>query len=62
MKLITIVEGEQPTVTYKQLGDGSWSARIVAPSGKIYVHTNRDRRVLEKLVKERYMSPNVKWA
>jgi hypothetical protein len=50
--------GEPPTkpvITYRTNGDGSTTARIVLPNGNVEVHSNKNRRVLEKLVHDRYI-------
>ncbi len=62
MKLSAVSENSgQPTVAYRQNGDGTYTVRVVAPNGKVFVHTNRDKRALEKIVRERYTNPNITW-
>lgn len=43
-----------PKITWKTNGDKSYTVRIEYAPDKVYVHTNKDHRALEKLVKERY--------
>ena len=50
----------EPKVTYKVNGDDSFTVRIVMPNGRIIVHTNKNRRILEKLVKDRYLNNHSK--
>jgi len=47
-------EEQGPQVAYRQLGDGSWSARVTDGGEVVGVHTNRNRAALQKLVWERY--------
>jgi hypothetical protein len=57
MKVLDIVienEDKEPSVTYRQNGDGSWNVRIVTSTGGVIVHTRKKRSDLEKIVKERY--------
>lgn len=51
MKVTDLFESE-PTVTYKQNGDGSWCAKIVTSTGGVKVHTRKTRAELEKIVKQ----------
>ena len=43
-----------PKITWRQLGDKSWTVRIEYDADHVYVHTNKKRDVLEKIVKDRY--------
>lgn len=52
MKIIELLESNK--ITYRENGDKSWTVRIETPEGKIYVHTNKKRSELEKIVKARY--------
>ena len=57
MDLKDIFEGEvEKPVSYKwrQNGDGSHTVRIEYKNGTVRVHTNKNKQVLVKLVKERY--------
>lgn len=40
-----------PSITYRQLGDGSWVARIVTSTGGVIAHTRKKRSELDKVVK-----------
>ena len=43
-----------PEVKYRQSGDGSWTVRVDYGNDRVYVHTNKKRDALEKIVKDRY--------
>lgn len=44
-------ELKKPSITYRQLGDGSWVAKVVSNTGGVIVHTRKKRSELEKVVK-----------
>jgi hypothetical protein len=46
----------KPTVTYREAGDGSWTVKVDYGNGKVFVHTNKKKAALEKLVSDRYGS------
>lgn len=56
MRIDEVFGGEliTPKVTWKTMSDGSNVVRIEYREDKVFVHTNKNRSVLEKLVKERY--------
>lgn len=63
MKLNEILESEEPItpkVQYKQHSDGGWTVRVEYRPDKVYVHVNKSRSALEKIVKDRY-GPKVFW-
>lgn len=43
-----------PTTTWRKVGDGSWVVRVDYGNDRVFVHTNRKREALEKIVKDRY--------
>lgn len=54
MKVNTLLEQNENTkITWRQNGDGSWTARIER-DGRVFVHTNKNKATLEKLVNSRY--------
>lgn len=56
MKLSQLMESDPitPEIKYSERGDKSWSVRIDYGNGKVYVHSNKNKKALEKIVKERY--------
>ena len=54
MKIEQLFEELDPIIKWKQNGDKSWTVRIQYGDDKVYVHTNKKRDALEKIVKERY--------
>lgn len=60
MKIIDVLESVEahqpvtPEIKYRESGDKSWTVRIDYGNGRVYVHTNKDKRALEKIVRERY--------
>lgn len=49
-----------PKITWRTNGDGSFTVRIEYGPDKVYVHTNKNRKVLQDLVAKRYAPRN--WA
>lgn len=47
-------EKAEPSVKYHKHGDGSWTARVEYPDGRVFVHTNKDRGKLAKLISDRF--------
>lgn len=43
-----------PKITWRTNGDGSFTIRVEYAPDKVYVHTNKVRKVLEQLIKDRY--------
>lgn len=60
MKLSSILESYDekkpitPTVKYRVNGDGSYTVRVDYGNGKVFVHSNKSKAALEKIVKEKY--------
>lgn len=59
MKLLKdILESEDklvtPEVKWKTNGDGSYTVRVDYGNDRVFVHTNKKREVLEKILKDRY--------
>jgi hypothetical protein len=55
-RILTATQNEliTPSVKYRQLGDGAWLVRIEYTPEHIFIHSNKKRQVLEKIVKDRY--------
>lgn len=49
-------DSEKHVVKYRQLGDGSWAARITHKGEIRAVHINKSRSALEKVVKDKFES------
>jgi len=43
-----------PKVTWRVNGDKSHTLRVDYGNDKVYVHSNKDKRVLEKMLRDRY--------
>lgn len=43
-----------PEIKWKTNGDGSFTIRVDYGNDRVYVHTNKDRKVLERMIKDRY--------
>lgn len=56
MKVTDLFESEAitPKITWRTNGDGSTTVRIEYRPDKVYVHSNKKREALEKIVKDRY--------
>jgi hypothetical protein len=57
----SLTTSEKPKVAYRQNGDDSWTAKITLPNGDIRVHSNKNRKTLDKLVGSRYLAANITW-
>lgn len=56
MKIDELFEQEEvtPKITWKTNGDGSFTLRVDYGNDRVYVHTNKNRKVLEQMIKDRY--------
>lgn len=54
MKLDEIQGPITPKVQWRTNGDGSYTVRIEYTPEKVYVHTNKNLKLLQKLVADRY--------
>lgn len=57
MKLADLTEDRKvitPVITWRQSGDKAWIIKVVYDEDHIYVHSNKNRKVLEKLIKDRF--------
>lgn len=57
MKLTEIADPKsenKPTFKYHKHGDGSHTVRVEYPDGRVFVHTNKNINVLNKLIAGRY--------
>lgn len=53
-ELLEQQEEVTPEVKWKTNGDGSFTIRVDYGNDRVYVHTNKDRKVLERMIKDRY--------
>lgn len=51
MKLSELIA---PKITWRQNGDMSWNVRVDYGNDRVFVHTNKNKKALEKLVNTRY--------
>lgn len=54
MLLTEIGGAKNPQVTYRVNGDGSWTVVVQFDDGRRFVHTNKKKVELEKIVNARY--------
>lgn len=57
MKIDDLFEQEKPTppeIKWRTNGDGSFTVRVDYGNDRVFVHTNKNRKVLEQIVKDRY--------
>jgi hypothetical protein len=61
MKVLQLLEGnKRPKITYRENGDGSWTARVETEGG-VTAFSRKKRADLEKFINGRYFSKSTKY-